>query len=103
MKNLRVEKESKKQEENMSKLKAKENVLKAKEYAQKQRMLTKSGGVNAAKKLEAAEKKKQESTLVGDTYFHKEIVTQNHLNNIVNITEDDLQKPVEIKRVASKM
>jgi hypothetical protein len=43
----------------MKSIKAKENALKAKEFAQKQRMVVRSGGVNAAKKLDDAEKKKE--------------------------------------------
>lgn len=59
MKKLRDEKEQKEKNQNLKTLQAKENALKAKEYAQKQRMVVKSGGVNAAKKLEDAEKKKE--------------------------------------------
>lgn len=61
----------------MKTIKAKENALKAKEYAQKQRMVVKTGGVNAAKKMDDAEKKKEKEfqAQAEKSKFHKDIVT----------------------------
>jgi hypothetical protein len=52
-------------------------------------MVVKSGGVNAAKKLEEAEKKKEKDVEGQKTNFHKNFVTQNHMSGIVNITNDE--------------
>lgn len=99
MRKLRDEKEQKLKDQNTKAFKAKENALKAKEYAQKQRMVVKTGGVNAAKKLEDAEKKKERDlqAMAENSKFHKDIVTENHLSSIVNITKDEPLKKQEFK------
>ena len=88
MRKLRDDKEQKQKDQNMKSIKVKENALKAKEFSKKQRMVVKSGGVNAAKKIDDAEKKKDREiqVIAENSKFHKDIVTQNHLNSIVNIT-----------------
>lgn len=104
MRQLRDKKEQGQKDTNMKSIKAKENALKAKEFAQKQRMVVRSGGVNAAKKLEDAEKKKEKElqSEYEQSKFHKDIVTQNHLSSIVNITKDENQNQTNIGKPDQK-
>lgn len=68
-------------------------------------MVVKTGGVNAAKKLEDAEKKKERDlqAMAENSKFHKDIVTQNHLSAIVNITKDEPLKKQEFKPPKASM
>ena len=67
-------------------------------------MVVRSGGVNAAKKLEDAEKKKEKElqSEYEQSKFHKDIVTQNHLSSIVNITKDENQIQTNIGKPDQK-
>ena len=76
MKQLRNDQSAKKLETDLKKVAAKENLLKAKDFAKKQRDIVKTKGVNGATKTIDVGK---------ESNFHKEMIVQNH--HSINITE----------------
>jgi predicted membrane-bound mannosyltransferase len=81
MKALRNDQSAKKLETDLKKAAARENQLKAKEFAKKQRQIVKQKGVNGAK---------QSLNLGKSSSVHKDLIYQNNQssnNQIVNITE----------------